>query len=409
MAKVVSAFRGLIGLIGLSWRLVWGLGLRRQRMIFFLQVGLVTCSVAGTVLLLSLSQAFRGAITERLYQYMGRFWVRYYGEEQESRPLPLEKPFLAKLESMGGVVVVPAIHLPVLIESAARRYEGITVLAVAPSWWQKTAWKALLTEQGLPLEGDSVIVLSQTLARRLGVRIGDPVTLLWLGNEHPRLRRLHVAALYQAHLEEIDRQVGFVALSMGQALLGWDSTQVQVGHLFVSGGGSVDSLAEAWSTNLPVFYEMLPIESLYPDIFDWLGLIEQNLQVILGIVLALAFFSVASAFLVLQFAQRLRYEIAWALGARPLQLLSITLGQAVFSVGVGVLLGEGIAALLLAGQERWAWVQLDAENYLLSVLPISWEGRPFYTVAGVALGLAAVLSFLAYPRKRHVRLLSQAE
>lgn len=384
---------------------MWGLGLHRQRVIFFLQIGLVSCSVAGTVLLVSLSQAFREAITQRLYQYMGRFWVRYYGEEQESRPLPIERSFLQRIESSGRVVAVPAIHLPVLIESAARRYEGLKLLAVPPAWWQKTAWKGLLVEQGMPLHGDTVVVLSQTMARRLGVQVGDPVILLWLGDERPRLRRLHVSALYQAHVEEIDRQVGFVSLSMGQNLLGWDTSQVQVGHLFVSGKESVDALAEV----LPVFYEILPIESLYPDIFDWLGLIEQNLQVILGIVLALAFFSVASAFLVLQFAQRLRYEIVWALGARPVQLLGITFWQAVFSVGVGALLGEGIAGLLLAGQARWAWIKLDAENYLLPVLPVSWDVKPFLAVALVALGLAGLLSFLAYPRRRQIRLLSQAE
>jgi len=384
---------------------MWGLGLRRQRVIFFLQVGLVACSVAGTVLLVGLSQAFREAITQRLYQYMGRFWVRYYGEEQESRPLPIDRSSLQKLDSIEGVVTVPAIHLPVLIESEARRYEGLTLLAVAPTWWQKTAWKNLLTQQGMPLEGDTVVVLSQTLAQRLGVQIGERVTLLWLSDERPRLRRLQVAALYQAHIEEIDRHVGFVSLSMGQKLLGWDTSQVQVGHVFASGNGSAEELAEG----LPVFYEILPIESLYPDIFDWLGLIEQNLQVILGIVLALAFFSVASAFLVLQFAQRLRYEVLWALGARPRQLLGITLWQAVFSVGVGTLLGEGIAALLMAGQDRWAWIKLDAENYLLPVLPVSWEAKPFLGVAAVALSLAGVLSVLAYPRRRQVRLLAQAE
>lgn len=406
MAKVISSCRRVFGLSKLAWRLLIGHGFHRQRLLFFLQLSVVALGAGGATVVLVVSSSFREAITEQLHQYLGEWWVRYYGEEQESRPMPIDLAYVQQFRGQ-GYLVEPAIHLPVLIEGADNRYEGVLLLAVQGTWWQHTFWQRLIS----PVRswgGDTVICLSRAVAHRLGVQVGDRVTMVWLADP-PRVRRLRVVALYEARVDEIDRQVAFVPLELGQTLMGWDSAAVQVAHVFPSGSQPSDSVAEKLSWQIPISYEIVPIEAIFPDIFDWLGLIEQNVQVILGIVLVLSFFSVASAFLVLQFSQRLRYELCWALGTTPLQLWSLTLYQALFLVGMGVVIGELLSVVLLASQARWEWLKLDPENYLLSVVPVLWRVEPFLGVAGVALGLGIGLSFIAYPWRRAVRLLTQTE
>ncbi|MCS7189949.1 MAG: hypothetical protein RMJ66_08845 [Bacteroidia bacterium] len=406
MEKTLSALREILDIWRLAWKLLLGQGLRRQRLVFLIQLGGIALGAFTALLVLTLSSSFERAIREKLYHYMGGLWIRYYGEEQESHPLPIEYEYIHPLRQ-GGLRVEGSIHLPVLLEGKERRYEGVTLVAVEQSWW-RTEWRNLLKNKLKDWEGDSLIVLSRLLAKKLGLEVGEQVIAVWLA-EPPRMRRLRVVALYEAHIDEIDRNIAFVPMSLGQTLLNWTSSQVQVAHVFVSSDVRLDSLAEALSWKLPYSYEILTLEAIFPDIFDWLELIEQNVQVILGIVLILSFFSAASAFLVLQFVQRLRYELCWALGAKPFQLWMLTVGQALLAVGMGTLLGEALAAILLFSQYYWEWFQLDAENYLLSAVPVYWYKSYFIEVLGVGGIMAVLLSVITFPRRRYVRLLSHAE
>ncbi|MCX8112687.1 MAG: ABC transporter permease [Bacteroidia bacterium] len=404
MAQAVSPFRGFWSIGYLGRRLLFGQGLRRQRLVFFLQLSAIALGSGSALLILILSYSFRSAITDKLYGYFGRFWIQYYANEQESHPRPIQRTYLQKL----SVRAEPAIHLPVLVEGSSQRYEGVQLLAVDDTWWKNPIWKASLRDSLVGWTVAYGVVLSQRLAGRLGVTPGEKVTIVWLADP-PRLRRLPVIGLYDAQIEEIDRQVAFVPLSLGQELLGWDTSQAQIGHLFMPSTPNPGELIERLTEDLPTPYELVPIENIFPDIFGWLGLIEQNVQVILGIVLGLSFFAVASGFLVLQFAQRLRYEVLWVLGATEAQLRSLSLFQAAWSVFLGVTIGLGWASLLLWTQARWKWFRLDPENYLLSTVPVRWHVESYLWVTAVGLFLSVVLSWMTYPRRRALRLLTQAE
>lgn len=404
MAQAVSPFRVSFALGYVGFKLLIGQGLRRQRTVFFLQVGAIALSSGAALLILILSYSFRTTIAERLYGYFGGLWIKYYAEAQETAPKPIEKVYVEGLLYR----TEPAIHLPMLIEGRGTAYAGVDVVAVEASWWKNPLWQQALIQPIHEWTGENGVVLSRRLAQRLGIRIGDEVILVWLADP-PRLRRLPVLSLYDAKIDEIDRQIVFVPLPLAQVLLGWDSTQIQIAHLFFSDPTQQTSIAEAIVERLPHFYEILPIEQIFPDIFGWLGLIEQNVQVILGIVLGLSIFAVASGFLVLQFSQRLRYEILWSLGAQPIHLRMIALYQAIFSVLLGTVIGIGWSSLLLWTQWQWEWFRLDPENYLLPAVPVQWYLSAYGYVMGTSIVIGGLISVLAYPRRRALRLLTQAE
>ncbi|MCS6789439.1 MAG: hypothetical protein NZ580_00445 [Bacteroidia bacterium] len=403
MAQRLSPLR--LSLALLAWRLLLGTGLRRQRLIFSIQIGAIAIGSGGALLVLVLFDSFQHAIQHSLTQYSGAIWIRYYAEERLSQLQPIEKDWLHRLSSSQWRIE-SAIHLPVLIESQHKKYEGVELIGVEPSWWH-TAWRNLIDTPITEWQGE-VIVLSRTLAQRLGVQKGDKVIMAWLADP-PRLRVLRVHALYQANLDEVDRHVAFVPLPLVQKLLGWQADQVEIGHLFLQTPLDSDSLADALSWQLPYTYELAPIEVIFSDIFDWLSLLQQNVQLILGIVILLSFFSVASGFLVLQLVQRLRYELCWVLGATAGQLWQLTLWQAVGALGIGMSIGIGVASLLLWGQDAFQWVKLDPENYVLTEIPIRWQPDPYLYVLGVGAMIAVILGVLAYPWRRKVRLLSHAE
>jgi lipoprotein-releasing system permease protein len=150
------------------------------------------------------------------------------------------------------------------------------------------------------------------------------------------------------------------------------------------------AVLEALQENLSIDEEIVPIDYLFRDIFDWLGLIRQNVSLILSIVVGLSFFVAVSAFLVLMLTARVRFQVLRSLGMSRRDLWGLVVAQAIGVVGIGVGIGSLLAGGLLFLQAKWGWVRLDPESYLLEKVPVYWEGLPFVYV-GIGAVLLAIL------------------
>jgi len=351
-------------------------------------------AVTGGILTLTLSKAFQRAITEKLYGYFGGAWIRSFGQELESTPRPLLRASIDSLRIPEARLEV-AVHLPVLIEAPGMPYEGAEVLAVEQSWFQDHWHKALRGPLPPRWEGP-IIILSERLANRLGVRVGDDVTMAWL-SDPPRFRKLRVVALYHSGLEEVDARMAFVPLPLGQALRRYEAHYIQVAHVFIQDPQALGPIIERLQEALTVEEEIVPIEYLFSDIFDWLGLIRQNVGLILGIVVGMSFFVATAAFLVLLLVQRSRFQLLRVLGMGKRAIWGLVLGQALVAVGLGVVGGALLSFILLLSQSVWGWAQLDPESYLLEQVPVYWDGTAFALVSLGALGLALIMGWWAAP------------
>jgi len=379
--------------IGLALRLLWGTGWRRQRLLFLLQLGVVSLAVAGAILTLVLSHSFERAITEKLYSYLGAFWVRSYAQEVESEPRPVAFSWRS-LEGSIQARLVGAVHLPVLMESSRAPYEGVQLFCVEPKWFSGPWWAAL--QSSLPTWEGNIVVLSDKLARRLQVKTGEEVTIAWL-SDPPRFRKLKVVALYHSGLDEIDTYLAFAPLSLGQTLRRYAPDQVQLVHVFVSTQEDSENVLEILQENLTTYEEVVPIEYLFSDIFDWLRLIRQNVSLILGIVVGMSFFVGVAAFLVLMLSARVRFQVLRFLGMSGRALWGLVVAQAIGVVGLGALIGSLLAGGILLLQAQWGWLRLDPESYLLERVPVYWEGLPFVYVGLGALGLAVLMGMWVAP------------
>ena len=379
--------------VELALKLLWGTGWRRQRLLFLLQLGVVSLAVAGAILTLVLSHSFERAISEKLYSYLGAFWVRSYAQEVESAPRPVGFSWGASERSVQARLV-GAVHLPVLMESSRSPYEGVQLLCVEKGWFAGP-WQTALRSP-LPTWEGNIVVLSDKLARRLQVKAGEEVTIAWL-SDPPRFRKLKVVALYHSGLDEIDARLAFTPLPLGQTLRRYEPHQVQVVHVFLTTPEASGKVLDTLQENLTIYEEIVPIEYLFGDIFDWLRLIRQNVSLILGIVVGMSFFVGVAAFLVLMLSARVRFQVLRFLGMSGRALWGLVIAQAVGVVGLGALVGSLLAGGMLLLQAQWGWLQLDPESYLLERVPVYWEGLPFVYVGLGALVLAVLMGIWVAP------------
>ena len=112
------------------------------------------------------------------------------------------------------------------------------------------------------------------------------------------------------------------------------------------------------------------VMSRYPQIFDWLDLIDFNVVFILILMTIVAGFNMISGLLIMLFRNISTIGTLKSLGMTDRSIAKVFLKVASVIVLKGMLIGNA-AALLLCGIQKWTHLlKLNPENYFVSFVPI---------------------------------------
>jgi lipoprotein-releasing system permease protein len=113
-----------------------------------------------------------------------------------------------------------------------------------------------------------------------------------------------------------------------------------------------------------------PITDIYPQVFSWLELLDINVWIILGLMIAVAGFTMISGLLIIILERTQMIGILKALGARNDTIRHTFLWFAAFIIGRGLLWGNILGIGLVVLQQTTGIVTLDAQTYYVSEAPM---------------------------------------
>ena len=135
-----------------------------------------------------------------------------------------------------------------------------------------------------------------------------------------------------------------------------------------------------------------------PQIFSWLELMDLNVWLILGLMIAVAIVTMVSGLLIIILERTQMIGVLKALGAKNQQVRHVFLWFATFVLGKGLLWGNALGLGLIALQHLMGFVRLDPQTYYVSTVPveISWPIVLALNVATLLVCVAALVvpSFL---------------
>ena len=135
----------------------------------------------------------------------------------------------------------------------------------------------------------------------------------------------------------------------------------------------------------------------YPAVFDWLKAHDVNAAVLIVVMVAVAFFNMASALLILVMERTRMIGLLKTMGMENRRIRRIFLYRAAFIVGRGLIWGNVVAGVLCGVQARFHLVKLDPSGYLLSEVPVAVHAGWWVAVNVVA--ALAILLLLLVPEK----------
>jgi len=241
-------------------------------------------------------------------------------------------------------------------------------------------------------ENDSLesneIMVSRTIANKLKLSVGDRLKLYFVksgsgfeyGNETASIknRSVVVRGTFQTHFNEYDSQMILAPLSLLQAASDWEEDmasgiEVKLHHFDDLDYGYYDlvNLISQTTDRQGTALYVQSIDQLNSQIFGWLDLLDTNVWVILGLMMAVASFTMISGLLIIILERTAMIGILKALGADNWQLQKSFLYVAAYLTLKGLFWGNLFGLGLCTIQLIWHPFALDAENYYLDWVPIS--------------------------------------
>lgn len=231
------------------------------------------------------------------------------------------------------------------------------------------------------------VMLSEEIARRLSLSVGDRVSAAFFIDNNIRMRRFTVDAIYDTYFADYDKLYAFVPLKAMQTLNGIDSISgtrinLTVPNLGTGGLGDIDDAAYVLQTKmveavysglLDGSYRVSTVNQTGAMYFNWLSLLDTNIVVILIIMAVVSGFTLISSLFIIILQRVKTIGILKALGAssRMIGKVFICIGGRI--VLLGMALGNLISILIMAAQSYWHVMPLDPEAYYLAYVPIHFS------------------------------------
>ena len=292
----------------------------------------------------------------------------------------------------------PFIAKGVLLKTK-QEFEGAVVKGVSSTFpWEKL--QPYLVEGEYPNFGDTIskdIVLSQSLAQKLQLALGDRVTAYFQQENEgsiPRVRYFNLKAIYQTGFPEFDDNFVFADLRHLQRINRWSSSQIGGVELFLTPTVNVDAFAEEVYGVLPPHIDVQTAQQRYQSIFDWIAVFDFNVLIILVIMILVGTLNMATALLVLILERSRMIGVLKSMGASNLQIQKLFLFNAVYIIGHGLLWGNGLGLLLLISQYYFGWLELDPNNYFVTTVPVELPFHLWFGLNALVLTVCCLLLWL---------------
>lgn len=259
-------------------------------------------------------------------------------------------------------------------------FEGVVVKGVGNDYdWEY--FKDYLTEGKLPdFKGDlnEDILVSEYLANRLHLKLGDKVTTFFLNDEvskTPRSRGFNIVGIYNSGFQQFDEQFIITDIRHIQRLNKWEEDQIGAFEVFVNDFDEIIPIGNQVYNETGSTLDTQTIRQKYASIFEWLDLFDFNIIMIIGIMILVAGINMITALLVLILERTQMIGILKALGSSDWSVRKVFIYNAMYLIGVGLFWGNIIGIGLLLIQKYGKVFKLNPDTYYVNEAPVylNWD------------------------------------
>lgn len=320
-------------------------------------------------------------IREKVTAFNGHVQIYNYdnnNSEVSVVPVSTEQTFYPKFDSVDGIVHIQAVATKAGIIRTEETFEGIIAKGVGKDYnW--TAFKEYLVDGVLPDysgELNSDVLISRIVANRLNLSVGDSFFTFFLRDDAatkiPNQRKFTITGIYDSGFEEIDGLYIFIDIRHIQQMNKWTATEVGNFEVFLNSFDDIDTKSNEIYGQTLSNLDTRTIKDKYYKIFEWIGLFDFNIALIIGIMIIVGGINMITALLVLILERTPMIGILKALGMPNWSIRKVFLYNAAYLIAVGLFWGNLIGLGIIFLQEKFRLFKFpNPKEYYMEYIPVS--------------------------------------
>lgn len=240
-------------------------------------------------------------------------------------------------------------------------------------------------------------LISTSIARTMNLTVGDSYTVYFASNSGLRARKFTVSGIYQTTFADYDKLYIITDINHIQRLNRWEENQFSSIEILVDDYSRLNQTAAdlfnkiiLYSHKTDILYRVETIETLTPQIFDWLDMLDMNAIVIIILMLAVSGFCVISGLLILILERSATIGLLKSLGANNWTIRKIFLTQSAYLISRGMLWGNIIGITIIAIQYFTHAIPLDPASYYVDHVPVQLSLSAWLLI-NIGLAAASIL------------------
>ncbi len=220
------------------------------------------------------------------------------------------------------------------------------------------------------------ILISSNVAHELKLDLEDNV-FAYFFEKSVRVRKFRVVGIFCTNIADFDDKLVFTDLKTIHSLLKWDTNQMSGAELLLDDYENTPQVVPQIIDKIHqrqdaygATYTFMTIKEMYPQIFSWLALLDLDVVVILVLMICVAGFTMISGLLIIILERTNFIGVMKALGAPNREMRHLFLYFAVFIILRGMLIGNGLAFVLILIQKHTGLIHLDPAVYYVDSVPL---------------------------------------
>lgn len=339
----------------------------------------IAVAIASLIISVFVLLGFKNQIKEKIFGFESHIQVSQFSLNSnvfDHYPLSTNTDLFKNGAKEPDIKDIEAIGYLKGIMHAGEQVYGLALKGVEPGY-KENGFKEYMTE-GKFIQEDSTgfskgVVLSNYIANKMNIKVGDEVSFYFFENNKLRPRKLYVEGFYQTYLEEFDRKIILCDLGLIRQLKGWGDTLSGGYEVFLNDYHTLDQSEQKVFDQMEMHMQTQKITDKYAYLFDWLVLLDQNVVLFIVILMIIAFFNITSVMYIISLERTNMIGVLKSLGAKKslLKLVFLRVGLGILVRGLfwGNLIGIGVCLL----QSYLHIIPLDPVNYYLEYVPVSWD------------------------------------
>ena len=338
----------------------------------------ITIGLAVMIISIAIVTGYQKEIRDKVIGFGSHIQISHYDSNlsYESIPIEVNNDIISRILNIKGVKHIQSYAIKAGIIKADQQIQGIVLKGIDKNYdWDFFNKKII---EGSPIYiSDTVttngIIISKITANSLKLKVGDTVKMYFIteGENIPRGRKFYVSGIYETGLQELDKIYAICDIKHIRKLNLWNSNQISGYEVLINDFKQIENINSQIYNIIGYDLDARTIKQTYPEIFDWIGLFNVNVIIILTLMVLVASINMITALLILILEKTNMIGILKTLGAQNLSIRKIFIYNGLYMIIKGLFWGNILALLLCLIQIKTGIITLNQESYYVPVVPIN--------------------------------------